>query len=204
MQNPRPISPICSKNAWGVNNCTVDATGPARFCSHGNDEINAVEILDLTRGLWLYGQRLDDQLVGEVALATYKFAYSIFKRTGSKAPRAVLVTAARTIGRRVLARALRAHRHFEPLSEPESGIAQHDPLREVESEIVLGTVTDRLAEQGLSHDRSVAVILNLLGWTSREIAHASGHSPEAVKKSVWRSRDRVLSELRRQFAQEVA
>lgn len=204
MNKPCPISPICSKIERTVNNCTVDATEPAGFSSHGNAEVDAVEILNLSKGIWLYGQRLDDQLVGEVAWATYKFADSLSKRTGSKASRAVIATAAKTIARRVSARALRAIRHFEPLSDQERGNAQSNSLGEIESQIVLETVADRLAEQGLSRDRSVAVILNLLGWTSREIAHASGHSPEAVKKYVWRSRGRVLSELRHQFAQEVA
>lgn len=205
MQNPRPISPICSKNSWGVNNSTVDATKLSGCKSCSNREPLIRRFLDHTSCVRPFGLKLDSSLVAQVTLDTFEAAARLADASGLTIDLDLLKKISRPIARHAQARELRQRAKFSvhpnlELIQDEKAQTRFD---EVETHLVLESAAANLEETGVRRDWVSAVVLYLIGWKPSDIAEALGAKVETIRKRIARSREIVVLELRKQFALEV-
>ncbi len=200
-----PISPICSKNAWDVNNSTVDAIEPTRFDSRLIRESVVYALLDFIPRLRPFGRQLDFDLTGEVADKAVRAAS---RGSICKLPESDLVRSKRLawpIACRVQARELKARAGLCTLPDIENLQDQQGetPYRLIETECAVEAAKVNLVQAGMAPETVTAVVLHFLGWSPAQIAERFGHKVEAVRKRIYRCKSRVRNELRYQFSSEV-
>lgn len=205
MQNPRPISPICSKNSWGVNNSTIDATKLSGCKSRSNPEPLIHWFHNHTSCLRPYGIKLDSSLVAQVTFDTLKAATRLADASGLTIDQDLFKKVSWPIACRAQARELRqrakfsVHPHLELIRDEKA----QTPFDEVEAHLVLESAAANLEETGVRRDWVSAVALHLIGWKPSDIAEALGAKVETIRKRIARSRPTVIIELRKQFTLEV-
>lgn len=205
MQNPRPISPICSKNSWGVNNSTIDATKLSGCKSRSNPEPLIHWFHNHTSCLRPYGSKLDSSLVAQVTFDTLKAATRLADASGLTIDQDLFKKVSWPIACRAQARELRqrakfsVHPHLELIRDEKA----QTPFDEVEAHLVLESAAANLEETGVRRDWVSAVVLHLIGWKPSDIAEALGAKVETIRKRIARSRPTVIIELRKQFTLEV-